>query len=136
VVVGPTKTRSSRRLVHIGKTATDALRRRLSSARAEGFAKSTDFVFPSVAGKAMSQRNLRRRSLLPILRHAQLPLTISPHTLRHTHASLAMTAGLSPKVVAARLGHTTTRMTMDVYSHLSSLDGERAAAIIEEHLER
>ena len=82
----------------------------------------------------MSQRNLRRRSLIPILDRAHLPQETTPHSLRHTHASIAMTAGLSPKIVAARLGHTTTRMTMDIYSHVSSLDGERPASTIEDHI--
>jgi integrase len=134
VVVGPPKTKGSRRRVDLGHLAVQALRRRLSSATTEGFADKGDFVFPSASDKAMSQRNLRRRSLIPILDRAHLPQDTTPHSLRHTHASIAMTAGLSPKIVAARLGHTTTRMTMDIYSHLTSLDGERAASTIEDHI--
>jgi len=119
VVVGPPKTKGSRRRVDLGHLAVEALRRRLSSASTEGFAEKADFVFPSASDKAMSQRNLRRRSLIPILDRAHLPQGTTPHSLRHTHASIAMTAGLSPKIVAARLGHTTTRMTMGIY-HIRS----------------
>jgi hypothetical protein len=32
--------------------------------------------------------------------------------------SLALVAGVSPKVVAERLGHSTTRLTLDRYSHM------------------
>ena len=39
------------------------------------------------------------------------------HDLRHTHASLALAAGIHPKVVSERLGHATTSFTLDVYSH-------------------
>lgn len=39
------------------------------------------------------------------------------HDLRHTHASLALQAGVHPKVVSERLGHTTVAMTLDLYSH-------------------
>jgi len=39
------------------------------------------------------------------------------HDLRHTHASLALGASISPKVISDRLGHSTTAFTMDTYSH-------------------
>ena len=39
------------------------------------------------------------------------------HDLRHTHATLALVAGVYPKAVADRLGHATVAMTLDVYSH-------------------
>jgi integrase len=39
------------------------------------------------------------------------------HDLRHTHATLALQAGVHPKVVSERLGHSTVAFTMDVYSH-------------------
>jgi len=37
--------------------------------------------------------------------------------LRHTWATLALAAGVHPKVVQERLGHTSINTTMDVYSH-------------------
>ncbi|MFZ5597848.1 MAG: tyrosine-type recombinase/integrase [Bacillota bacterium] len=40
------------------------------------------------------------------------------HDLRHTHATLLLKEGVSPKVVAERLGHSTTRLTLDTYSHV------------------
>jgi integrase len=43
-----------------------------------------------------------------------LPLSI--HGLRHTHASLALRAGVHPKVISERLGHATVAFTLDVYS--------------------
>ena len=43
--------------------------------------------------------------------------TIRLHDLRHTWATLALAAGVHPKVVAERLGHATVSMTLDVYSH-------------------
>jgi integrase len=41
-----------------------------------------------------------------------------PHGLRHTTASLAMSAGASVKVVQRILGHATAAMTRDLYGHL------------------
>jgi integrase len=39
------------------------------------------------------------------------------HDLRHTHATLALEAGVHPKIVSERLGHSTVSLTLDVYSH-------------------
>jgi integrase len=50
------------------------------------------------------------------MQRAELP-QIRFHDLRHTHATLALQAGVHPKVVGERLGHTTVAMTLDVYSH-------------------
>ena len=52
------------------------------------------------------------------------------HDLRHTHATLALAAGIHPKVVSERLGHSTVAFTMDVYSHaIPSMEAEAAEAI-------
>ena len=45
-----------------------------------------------------------------------------PHGLRHTTASLAISAGANVKVVQRLLGHATAAMTLDRYGHLLSED--------------
>ncbi len=52
------------------------------------------------------------------------------HDLRHTHATLALQAGIHPKVVSARLGHATVSITLDTYSHAIPAMQEEAAALI------
>jgi len=56
------------------------------------------------------------------------------HDLRHTWATLALGAGEHPKVVADRLGHTTTNVTLNIYSHvvegMQSAAAENVAAMI------
>lgn len=42
------------------------------------------------------------------------------HALRHTHATVLLAAGVHPKIVQERLGHTQISTTMDTYSHLIS----------------
>lgn len=42
---------------------------------------------------------------------------ISPHTLRHTHASLMFEQGMSEDAISRRLGHTNSRITKDIYLH-------------------
>jgi integrase len=52
------------------------------------------------------------------------------HYLRHTHATLALQAGVHPKVVSERLGHSTVAMTLDIYSHaVPALQHDAAATI-------
>jgi len=70
------------------------------------------------------------RSIGPVrVRSAGLP-RIRFHDLRHTHATLALAAGVHPKVVSERLGHATVAFTMDVYSHaIPALQAEAAEAV-------
>lgn len=62
--------------------------------------------------------------------------TITPHDVRHTAASLAISAGANVKAVQRMLGHASAAMTLDVYADLFDDDLEsvtmsaaRAAAI-------
>lgn len=52
------------------------------------------------------------------------------HDVRHTHASLALAAGIDIKVVSSRLGHSTTTITADLYTHVTSAVARRAADAI------
>jgi integrase len=47
---------------------------------------------------------------------------VTAHALRHTAASLAISAGANPKVVARMLGHASAAMTLDVYADLFDSD--------------
>lgn len=53
--------------------------------------------------------------------------TITPHDLRHTAASLAISAGANVKVVQRMLGHASAAMTLDLYGHLMEDDLELVA---------
>lgn len=41
------------------------------------------------------------------------------HSLRHTHCSMLLEAGASPKYVQERLGHKNIQVTMQIYQHLT-----------------
>ncbi|MSR03370.1 MAG: hypothetical protein EXR94_11645 [Gemmatimonadetes bacterium] len=43
---------------------------------------------------------------------------LRPYDLRHSAASLLLTADLHPKLVQAMLGHASIKLTLDTYSHL------------------
>lgn len=51
-------------------------------------------------------------------KRAGLPTTASFHDLRHFFASALIYAGCSVKQVQLALGHTSAKVTLDVYGHL------------------
>jgi integrase len=52
------------------------------------------------------------------------------HDLRHAHATLALQAGIHPKVVSERLGRATISITLDTCSHAIPAMQKKAAALI------
>jgi len=42
---------------------------------------------------------------------------LSIHGARHTHATLGLAAGVSPRVMQERLGHSSVAITLDLYTH-------------------
>ncbi len=52
------------------------------------------------------------------------------HDLRHSYATMALAAGVHPKVVQERLGHSSIQVTLDTYSHVApSLDEDAAERV-------
>ncbi len=82
-------------------------------------------LFETSNGTPISPRNLLRHYHLVL---KQMGLPIMPfHNLRHLSASLALLAGVNPKTVQSRLGHSTISLTLDTYSHvLPGLQDEAA----------
>jgi integrase len=60
---------------------------------------------------------------------AKLP-KLSLHSLRHTHATLALRAGVHPKVVSERLGHATVAFTLDTFTEALPDMQETAAGMV------
>jgi integrase len=55
---------------------------------------------------------------------------VSFHGLRHSHATLALSANTNPKILSERLGHSNISITMDLYAHaLQSMQDEAALAM-------
>ena len=61
-----------------------------------------------------------------VLRAAGLPGHFSPHSLRHTFASLLLQQGESPAYVQRQLGHASIQLTVDTYGKWLPL-GNKAA---------
>ena len=57
------------------------------------------------------------------------------HDLRHTHASLLLTAGVPVHVVQGRLGHESIQTTVDTYGHVLPSSDSEASVILERSLD-
>lgn len=112
VEIGPLKTKSRKRDIIILGSALDALRRRHKAAKREGH--GSPFCFTSPSGQLLDRNNVRRRHFFSVCKQAGIN-GLRPHDLRHSMTSHAIAAGISPIVVARRLGHGSTRMTLDRY---------------------
>jgi len=88
----------------------------------------TGLVFTLENGKALDPESVSRY-FRQAVKMSMLP-PIRLHDLRHTHATLALQAGIHPKVVSERLGHATISITLDTYSHAIPAMQEEAAALI------
>jgi integrase len=132
----PPKTRKSRRGIPIplGLSARLASHRReqATSRLQHGPAwQGHDLVFCGRYGQPLDWHNLSQRAFKEILASAELPREIRPYDLRHTCASLLLQAGEPVKVVAERLGHSTTTLTLDVYAHVLPGMQEQATATLQ-----
>lgn len=77
----------------------------------------TELVFCHEDGRPLNPRQLGVH-FSNITKKAGLP-KIKIHDLRHTHATILLKLGVNPKVVSERLGHSTIRTTLDIYSHVT-----------------
>jgi integrase len=66
-------------------------------------------------------------SISLLCRRLKLPPGASLHTLRHTHATHMLVGGVPHQVVSERLGHSSVRVTAEVYAH--SLRGQDDEAV-------
>lgn len=76
-----------------------------------------DLIFPNGEGKPMDANNLVKTEFLPSLKKAKIP-KIRFHDLRHTYASLLIDQGESPKYIQTQIGHSSIKVTYDIYGHL------------------
>jgi integrase len=128
-----TKRARSRRVIKLQGWVLELLRdgqaERKPKPTGNSWSGASDLVFKMLSGRPIDSDKLARR-FKSILEQAGLP-TIRLYDLRHTGATLALAAGVPPKVVSEQLGHASAAFTLDIYSHVLPHMQEEAAAKVE-----
>ena len=105
-----TKTDGSQRDIQMSQPVFDALKNQY-----EVTGKVSDYVFCSLTGQPIDNKNFSDRIWYPLLRHLDLKKR-RPYQMRHTAATLWLASGEAPEWIARQLGHTSTEMLFRVYS--------------------
>ncbi len=130
LVIGEPKTNRGRRQISLDTRLVEELRHHRYRQSEERLLMGPAFrdqglVFAHPDGAPLRPEQVSRW-FTALSRQTGVP-AIRLHDLRHLHATLALAAGVPTRVVADRLGHSTTAVTADIYQHvLPELDREAA----------
>jgi len=117
------KTKNSKRVISIDPTTLSILKSwkkdqmKIYFKNGKHFEGDNNFIFTNQRGEWVHIHNFIRYFKRFIADHKLKPIT--PHGLRHTHASLLFSAGVEPKNISDRLGHSTVQITLDLYTHIT-----------------
>ena len=134
IVSGPPKTPRSRRHVFLDDATLAILREHRQRQREDRLAAGpawdadNDLVFRDELGGVIHP-DWFSNEFWRLLRKAGIK-RIRLHDLRHTYATLALKAGMHPKIVSERLGHATVGVTLDLYSHVTPSIARDAADVV------
>lgn len=126
--IGLPKSASSFRFIPMPDSFMDDLR----LWRKECPASELDLVFPNWSGKAEFVSNLNNRGWRPLMIAAGVVTDkgkpkYPPKSLRHARASLEIEEGANPKEVMKLMGHSSIKITYDIYGHLFAAHDDRRA---------
>ena len=133
VVFGEVKTNASRRAISLDADTVLMLKEQRREQAAERLLMGPawvehDLVFAKPTGEPLYPESVTRAFKSQVDR---LPLpSITLHGLRHTWATVALTAGIHPKVVQERLGHANVGITLNIYSHVAPVMHDDAAELV------
>ncbi len=112
MVRGPLKSKKAYRTIGIPAFLVEELATHLAA-----HPSGSNFVFSHSEGGHLDYNRFRRRYWNPAV-EASVREPCTPHDLRHTHVAMLIAEGQSPRYIADRLGHESTRTVLDVYGHL------------------
>lgn len=90
-----------------------------------------DLVFPGPDGGHLRRPVNRTGWFESAVKRAGIE-RVTPHDLRHTAASLAVSAGVNVKALQRMLGHASAAMTLDTYSDLFDEDLDAVAVVLDQ----
>lgn len=137
LVQGRAKTRGSQRTVTLTTATVDALKRHRDR---QAFERrklvdvwgTHDLIVTNEIGGVVRPDAVSRHRVV-VMAAAGVPI-IGTHDLRHLAATTMLRAGISPAIVAAKIGHTDISLTVGTYGHLVPEDQAEANAAVEAFL--
>ena len=117
------KTKNSKRVISIDPTTLSILKSwkkdqiKIYFKNGKHFEGDDNFIFTNQRAEWVHIHNFIPYFKRFVTDHKLKPIT--PHGLRHTHASLLFSAGVEPKNISDRLGHSTVQITLDLYTHIT-----------------
>lgn len=105
------------RIVPLGNSASQAVRKYLSDARFKLWKKESDSLFLTSRGKAFTRQGFWKM-LKQYGQQAGLDQKVSPHILRHTFATHLLERGADLRSVQLMLGHSQITTTQ-IYTHVT-----------------
>ncbi|QBX08077.1 tyrosine-type recombinase/integrase [Streptococcus equinus] len=129
--VNPPKSKSGYRDISIDKATVLMLKQYKKRQQVQSWqlGRSETVVFSVFTEKYAIACNLRRR-LDKHFKNAGVT-NVSFHGLRHTHATIMLYAGIQPKDLQHRLGHSDISMTLNTYVHATKEGAQKSASIFE-----
>jgi len=87
-------------------------------------------LFATPSGLPINASNMTKRVWAEVLKQSQIQ-HVKFHALRHTHASMLIAAGADIKYIQHRMGHSSSKVTLDTYGHLMKGSGKHVGAKVE-----
>lgn len=122
------KSQASRRTMAVPPFLLDILAEHLARRAKPG---PEEFAFIGPRG-GLLRRSFEARFFLPAAQRAGLE-SLTFHGLRHVAASFLVDMGEHPRVIQHRLGHATSRLSMELYAHVSDSADRMAATRLQKH---
>ena len=118
-IVTTPKTDNSKRVMHIQPTLLVELKKCILWRKELMLANNfrSNILIPNNKGDHMQIAGYEK--YLRIMSEKLFERRVTPHMLRHTHASLLAANGMTPDEIARRLGHSKSTITSKIYIHVT-----------------
>ena len=136
IIIEEPKTARSRRPVDLPLSLVSLLRQHKGDQAVHGLMiekpfNENDFVFSNPVKSPLNPSTVTH-TFAKLAERAGMKLRL--HDLRHIHATMLLKAGVHPRIVQERLGHSSIATTLDIYSHtvpgLQKAAAERIDALL------
>jgi integrase len=126
VMPGVAKTTGSLRTLAAPGFLIDELARHMRQHRVDAIGNPCALVFVGPRG-AILRRRFAERTFKPALAKAGLAPSLTFHGLRHVAMSTLVDENVHPRVMQSRAGHASSKLTMELYAHVTDSPDRDAA---------